>query len=83
MNELQQMPNIGPVLADLLNQVQINTPAQLRALGAREAFARIRSREPDACFSKLCALAGAVEGVRWHQLGADRKAELRRFFDAL
>jgi DNA transformation protein len=39
--------------------------------------------DKDACLSKLCALEGAVQGIRWHQLSADRKEELNRFIKTL
>ena len=39
---LTDLPNIGPVLAENLRAVGVETPEQLRELGAREAFFRIR-----------------------------------------
>ena len=42
--ELTDLPNIGPVLADNLRRVDINIPEELRAVGACEAWLRIRAR---------------------------------------
>ena len=80
--ELTELPNIGPVLAENLRRVDINSAEELRAAGACEAWLRIRTRvDPGACFHQLTALAGAELGVRKTALTAERKAELRAFFD--
>lgn len=81
MNQLTKLPNIGPVLADNLVRVGIDTPEALRALGAEEAFLRIRAQvDPDACLHQLQALAGAAAGIKKSQLPPERKAELLAFF---
>ena len=52
--ELTDLPNIGPKLADNLRQVGVGTPEQLRKLGPREAFLRIRAQvDPAACFHQI------------------------------
>lgn len=81
--ELTKLPNIGPELARLLNEVEIWDSEELKELGAEMAFLRLKVRAPDACFHKLTALEGAVQGVRKPQLTPERKAELRAFFDGL
>jgi DNA transformation protein and related proteins len=81
--KLTDLPNISKVLSAVLADAGINTPAELRALGSKEAFLRIRMRDNTACLSKLCAIEGAIRGVRWHNLDADLKEELRVFFKGL
>ena len=84
MEKLIDMPNIGPVLAGNLEKVGIETPDQLRELGAKEVFLRIRAQvDASACLHQLEALAGAVEGVRKSLLSPERKAELKTWFRAL
>ncbi len=79
-----ELPNIGPVLEGHLRAAGIETAEQLRAVGAEEAFCRIRaSAKPDACLHELEALAGAVEGIRKSLLSRARKEALRRYFAAL
>lgn len=80
MKRLTDLPNIGKVLAERLIEAGIKTPDDLFDLGAEEAFLRIKTVDNDACLSKLCALEGAIRGIRWHNLSADRKEELQRFF---
>lgn len=80
---LTALPNIGPELSRLLDEAGIRNAEELRTLGTEEAFLRLRARDPDACFHKLTALEGAVQGVRKSLLAPERKAELRAFFDGL
>ena len=81
--ELTKLPNIGPELARLLNEVEIRDSEELKELGAEMAFLRLKVQEPDSCFHKLTALEGAVQGIKKSQLTQERKAELREFFDGL
>ena len=77
MSRLEDMPNIGKVLADRLRAAGIATEAELQQLGDAEAFRRIRAELPeDACTHTRLALAGAVRGVRWHGLDAELRAKL-------
>lgn len=81
--ELTKLPNIGPELVRLLNEVEIYDSEELQALGAETACLRMKAQGLDVCFHKLTALEGAVQGVRKAQLTSERKAELRAFFDSL
>lgn len=48
--ELTDLPNIGPVLAGNLKKIGVDTPEQLRELGAEGAFLKIRGQvDPGAC----------------------------------
>lgn len=81
--KLEDLPNIGSTLSELLHETGINTPEQLYENGAIQAFLSIRAIDPEACFSKLCALEGAIEGIRWHILSKEKQAELKHFFALL
>lgn len=81
--ELTKLPNIGPELARLLNEIEVYDSEELQALGAEMACLRMKAGGLDVCFHKLTALEGAVQGVRKSQLTPERKAELRAFFDGL
>ena len=84
MAELDQLPNVGPVLAENLRKIGVDTPEQLRELGAKEAWLRIRLQVDDgACLHMLQGLEGAVEGVRKTQLSPEKKEELRVFFNSI
>ncbi len=80
MSAMTDLANIGPKLEVQLAEVGIATPAELRAAGSREAWLRIKAIDPSACLMRLCALEGAIRGVRWHSLDEDVKAELKAFY---
>ena len=80
--ELTELPNIGPVLTENLRRVGVTSAEDLRAVGACEAWLRIRTRvDSGACFHQLTALAGAELGIPKKELPPERKAALRAFFD--
>lgn len=84
MERLTDLPNIGPVLAGNLEKIGVTEPDQLRAIGAEEAFLRVRAQvDPTACLHQLEALAGAVEGVKKSLLPPERKAELKNWYRKL
>lgn len=80
MGELSKLPNIGSVLECQLEQVGIYSPEELRQMGSREAWLRIKAQDPSACYNRLCGLEGAVRGIRWHHLPDDVKQELKSFY---
>lgn len=58
----------------------ITTPEELRSVGSREAWLRIKAIDPSACLMRLSALEGAIQGIRWHALDPGIKAELKSFY---
>lgn len=82
MGALAKLPNIGNVLEAQLEEVGIATPEALREIGSRAAWLRILAAGSSACFHRLCALEGAVRGVRWHALDEPVKADLKEFYQA-
>lgn len=80
MNTLSSLPNVGKVLEKNLVEIGIHTPDELRKVGAKEAFLRIRTIDPGACLHMLYGLQGAVDGVKDTSLSNDTKEDLRLFF---
>lgn len=85
MKELKDLPNIGPVLADTLRRVGIETPAALKAAGSLDVLLRIHRTIPDdkACVHKLYALEGAIRGVRSNDIPQAERADLWQRFKVL
>ncbi len=83
MEKLTDLPNIGPQLAKYLEQVGVESPAELRNSDAESLFIQIRAIDPSACICKLMAIDGAIKGIRWHNLSPDRKEELKHFIKML
>lgn len=81
MQDLEKMHGIGAVNAQKLVAAGIETPEQLRRLGSREAFLRVRrSSDPGACLHFLYGLEAAVLDVPKKELPAPIKDDLRAFF---
>ena len=81
MGELQKLPNIADKLEAQLTEVGIATIDELKQAGSREAWLRIAAIDPSACYMRLCALEGAIQGVRWHHLDDEKKKEMKTFYD--
>ncbi len=81
--QLTELPNIGPVLAENLRKIGVETPEALREMGAEGAWLAIRSQvDSGACLHQLQALAGAVAAIPQKELTSEQKAELKAFFYA-
>ena len=81
MGELKTLPNIADKLEAQLHEVGIDSIETLKQTGSREAWLRIASIDPSACYMRLCALEGAIQGVRWHNLEENKKKELKVFYE--
>jgi len=83
MKELSKLPNISKIIEAKLNEADITTKKELYQTGSKEAFIRIRLKDPTACVHMLYAIEGAIQGIRWHNLPEDTKSELKKFHDSL
>ena len=73
------LPNLGPVSERWLRAIGVESEADLRAMGAVEAFGRITVREGRAAsLNLLYSLHGALTGQRWDEITLEEKARLRR-----
>jgi len=80
MSDLASLPNVGTVLESNLLAVGIATPDDLRDVGSREAFVRIRETvDPGACLHMLYGLEGAVRGIADSGLPQDERDSLKAF----
>lgn len=83
MDKLSKLPNIGKVMEKKLEEAGIHTPEELAAVGAKEAFLRVRLVDSGACINVLYGLEGAIEGVLDNHLPQEKKQELKEFFGSL
>ena len=81
MGELQKLPNIAEKLEAQLTEVGVPTIDALKQTGSRKAWLRIAAIDPSACYMRLCALEGAIQGVRWHHLDDATKKEMKTFYE--
>lgn len=82
MENLTDLPNLGPDTARQLQAVGITTAQALRQTGSREAWLRIQAQDSSACYNRLLGLEGAVRGIRKAELPESVKAELKEFYQA-
>ena len=80
MGELSALPNIGPTVEEQLNQVGIENLEQLKRIGSKQAWLKIRMIDESACVNRLYALEGAIQGIKKTMLPSDIKEELREFY---
>lgn len=82
MGQLANLPNIGKVVEEQLNKVGIETTEQLEKTVAENAWLKIQSIDSSACIHRLLALEGAIRGIKKTDIPAERRAELKEFYNA-
>jgi len=82
MGRLNELINIGETMEKRLAAVEIHDIETLIKTGSKEAFIKLRLFEGDTCFSSLCGLEGAIQGIRWHHLSSETKEDLKKFFNS-
>ncbi len=82
-DELLELKNLGKTSAQWLHASGIHNAADLRRLGAVDAYRAVKARGFRASKVLLYAIEGALLDVNWNQLPAAHKAELNDSLDAL
>ena len=80
MGELAKLPNIGKVLEEQLNQAGITTYEELKEIGRRQAWFKIKAMDDTACLHRLYSLEGAILGIKKAELTTETKQDLKDFF---
>jgi TfoX C-terminal domain len=80
---VRDLPNIGIQLATELARSGVTTPIQLVELGSLAVATRLQENGFSVCHSKLCALEGAIRGVRWHSIPTQERLALWRAYQEL
>jgi len=79
-SDLSKQINIGKDTEAKLIQVGIDSYEKLVTIGSEGAFIRLQTIDSGACLSLLYGLEGAIEGVKWNKLSADKKQALQQFY---
>ncbi|GHV82685.1 competence protein TfoX [Spirochaetia bacterium] len=80
MSKLSNLINVGKELEKQLNEIGVKTFDELKKIGSKTAWLKIRDMDSSACYNRLCALEGAIQGIRWHNLPEKIKKELKEFY---
>lgn len=82
MGELSKLPNIGAVVEKQLNEAGINTYDELKKIGSKKAWLKIKENDPSACIHRLYALEDAIENIKKTALPTSIKKDLKKFYDS-
>ena len=83
MAELTSMRNIGKEVEKKLKSVEICSAEELKQVGSKEAFFRLKTRYPNVCLVHLYTLQGAIDDIEYNQLSEATKRDLKEFSDKL
>ncbi len=83
MTELISMKNIGKELERKLKIIGIKSAEDLKQLGSKEAFFRLKQRFPEICLVYLYTLEGAITNTNFNELSEETKKDLKEFSDEL
>lgn len=83
MTELSSMQNIGKEIEKKLKSVGICSGEELKKLGSKEAFLRLKLHYPNVCLVHLYTLQGAIDNIQYNQLPQEVKKDLKSFSDGL
>ncbi|HEX5755541.1 MAG TPA: TfoX/Sxy family protein [Arenimonas sp.] len=82
MSTTAKLRNIGPKSAAWLRQTGIRTQEDLEAVGALDAFIRVKRAGFKPSLNLLYALEGAIRGCHWQDIPDERRSELVLAADA-
>ena len=78
VDAIVSLPNLGPWISKRLAEVGVHDADDLRALGAVEAYARLRFHfGREVSLNALWAIDAALSGKDWRLLPDERKTELK------
>lgn len=77
-DDIELLPNLGPVSAEWLRSCGIRTIADLTTLGPVHAWLLVRSKQPRVTLNLLWGLAAGLQDRNWKDLSAKEKEHLRQ-----
>jgi len=84
--ELTSLRNIGKEMEKKLKSVDITTAEELKRVGSKEAFVRLKLHYANICMIcpvHLYTLEGAISDMEYNQLSENVKQDLKHFSDGL
>lgn len=82
MDEITQLPGLGPKSADMLRRAGIDSARQLRELGSVRAYILVRDAGIPVSLNLLWALEGALCGEHWQEVARRHRTSLLMALDA-
>lgn len=81
MTKLTSMKNIGSELMRKLKIIGINSAEELKSMGSKETFFKLKQRFPKTCLVHLYTLEGAITDTNFNELSEETKKDLKAFSD--
>ena len=81
MAELTSLKNIGKEMEKKLKSIGINSVEELKEMGSKEIWFRLKLKYPEICLVHLYTLEGAVSDIEYNQLSEETKKDLKAFTD--
>lgn len=80
--DMTSLLNLGPTSSEWLEAVDIRSPGDLRAVGAVEAYWKVKQAGYNPSLNLLYALEGAITHTHWNRLSNDDRHRLMIELDA-
>ena len=81
MTELSSLKNIGKEIERKLKTIDINSAEELKEIGSKDAWFRLKLKYPEICLVHLYTLEGAIGDTEYNQLSEETKKDLKQFTD--
>ena len=81
MAELSSLKNIGKEIERKLKTIGINSAEELKKIGSKDTWFRLKLKYPEICLVHLYTLEGAIRDIEYNQLSEETKREWKAFTD--
>lgn len=81
MAELSSLKNIGKEIERKLKTIGINTAEELKEIGSKDTWFRLKLKYPEIFLVHLYTLEGAISDIEYNQLPEETKRDLKVFTD--
>lgn len=81
MAELSSLKNIGKEIERKLKTIGINSVEELKEIGSKDTWFRLKLKYLEICLVHLYTLEGAISDTEYNQLSEETKKDLKAFID--
>ena len=68
-------------LKEKLKTIGINSVEELKEIGSKDTWFRLKLKYPEICLVHLYTLEGAISNIEYNQLSEETKRDLKAFID--
>lgn len=81
MAELSSLKNIGKEIERKLKTIGISSAEELKEIGSKDTWLRLKIKYPEICLVHLYTLEGAITDTEYNQLSEETKKDLKKISD--